>query len=135
MTPAPPTLDDTLAHTEWVRRLARSLVSDADADDLAQEAWEASLAVERPTGGWFAATLRNLAAFRSRTTARRLRRDAATEPPEPDPRPDVMLERLEARGEPAHELHPDETDGLLIPAALAGLVLDAVLAFVVFRSV
>ena len=82
MTPVPPTLDETLAQTDWVRRLARSLVSEADADDLAQDAWEASLSVEQPSRGWFAGALRNLAAFRHRTTARRLRRDAATAVPE-----------------------------------------------------
>ncbi|PZR06679.1 MAG: hypothetical protein DI536_29625 [Archangium gephyra] len=97
MKPAPPTLDETLAQTEWVRRLARSLVSDADADDLAQDAWEASLSVDDPSRGWFAGALRNLAAFRHRTTARRVRRDAATERPEPEPTPDVVMERLEAQ--------------------------------------
>ncbi|MGV3624982.1 MAG: hypothetical protein ACO1OB_29450 [Archangium sp.] len=64
-------LDDTLAQTDWVRRLARSRVSDAGADDLAQDAWEASLSVDSPSRGWFAGALRNLAAFRHRTTAPR----------------------------------------------------------------
>ena len=96
MDPFPPTLDETLAQTEWVRRLARSLVNDADADDLAQDAWEASLSAERPSRGWFAGALRNLAAFRHRTTARRMRRDATVETPEPEPTADVVMERLEA---------------------------------------
>lgn len=97
MNPTPPTLDHTLAQTEWVRRLARSLVNDADADDLAQDAWEASLSVDSPSRGWFAGALRNLAAFGHRTTARRVRRDAATEPLEPGLTPDVVMERLEAQ--------------------------------------
>ncbi len=46
-----------------------------------------------------------------------------------------VLKRLEKRDEPARELQPDDADGLLIPAALAGLALDAALTFAVFRSV
>lgn len=97
MTPVPPSLDDALSNTTWVRRLARSLTSDADADDLAQDAWEAALSVDHPSRGWFAGALRNLAAFHHRTTARRVRRDTAVELPEPEPTPDVVLERIEAQ--------------------------------------
>lgn len=96
MTPAPPTLDDTLTQTEWVRRLARSLVSDADADDLAQDALEASLSAPGPVSkGWLAGVLKNLAAFRHRSTSRRVRREASVPDVEPAPTPVEVLERLE----------------------------------------
>ena len=41
---APVPVDELLAHREWVRRMAGSLArDDAEADDLAQEAWVTAL--------------------------------------------------------------------------------------------
>ncbi|MFT3713046.1 MAG: sigma-70 family RNA polymerase sigma factor [Archangium sp.] len=97
MTPAPDSLDDALTHAEWVRRLARSLVSDADADDLAQDAWEASLRAEPEGRGWWATTLRNLAAFRHRSASRRIAREASASESEAAPSAEEVLERLEAQ--------------------------------------
>jgi RNA polymerase sigma-70 factor (ECF subfamily) len=64
-----------LAHSGWARRLARHLVSEAQVDDLVQDALVAGLrrppAGDRPIRGWLATVLRNLAL--NRTTAERRR--------------------------------------------------------------
>ncbi|MCE9637488.1 MAG: sigma-70 family RNA polymerase sigma factor [Planctomycetes bacterium] len=63
--PRPTTrIESLLTQHAWVRGLARKLVrSDADADDLAQEAWLAAVKSpprsESAARGWFAAVLRN----------------------------------------------------------------------------
>jgi RNA polymerase sigma-70 factor (ECF subfamily) len=69
-----------LAQVEWVRRLARSLVSGDDrADDVAQSAWLAAL--QRPPAhrdnvrGWFAVVTRNVAQKLVRGELRRRRRE------------------------------------------------------------
>ncbi len=68
--------------TTGLRRLARGLVrSDADAEDLVQDAWVAALRSppddERRLGGWLRRTLRNLAADRRLGEARRARHEQA----------------------------------------------------------
>ncbi len=77
---APVPVDELLAHREWVRRMAGSLArDDAEADDLAQEAWVTAL--EHPPShaaslrGWFAALLRHRLINRRRAEARRSARD------------------------------------------------------------
>src|SRR5688572_8917423 len=57
--------EDLLSHTEWVRRLARSLAGDdATADDLVQETWIAASRrppdLDRPVRPWLAVVVRNL---------------------------------------------------------------------------
>jgi RNA polymerase sigma-70 factor (ECF subfamily) len=73
--PGRPTVEALLSHVEWVKRLARLLVADAqDAADVEQETWRAAL--ERPPRHagqlkrWLAAVTRNVARklARSRTT-------------------------------------------------------------------
>src|SRR6185436_14680515 len=65
---------ELLAHSSWVRRLARSLVaSEADAEELVQETWVAALR-RPPTEGsparpWIARVVRNLAARRWRRSS------------------------------------------------------------------
>ncbi len=74
--------ESLLAHSEWVRRLARSLVADPNhADDLVQRTWVAAL--ERPPGehvplrAWFGGVLRNLAKQDRRADDRRVARERA----------------------------------------------------------
>lgn len=69
--PANPRGDDLLEHLDWVRRLARSLVRDANvADDLVQDAWLAALRhpppADRPRRPWLARVLRNALLQRER---------------------------------------------------------------------
>jgi RNA polymerase sigma factor (sigma-70 family) len=76
----PISLDRLLAHREWVRRMARSLVRDEnEADDLEQDMWLETL--ERPPRsgrslrGWFASALRHDVVDRRRSGAFRARRE------------------------------------------------------------
>jgi RNA polymerase sigma-70 factor (ECF subfamily) len=69
-----------LAHRDWIRALARTLVSDASrADDLAQEAWIAAHARPprdvRNLRAWLAEVVRNLARTGARAESRRARRE------------------------------------------------------------
>lgn len=96
-----PTLPEDLAsHAEWLRRLARSLLRDAeDAEDLAQEAWVVALesrsrpgAPDRP---WLAGVLRNLARFRLRSDVRRRAREQQAAQPSGPSNDSDPLERIE----------------------------------------
>ncbi len=71
-----PQLDALLAHADWVRSLARRLVTDPnDADDIEQRAW--LVAARRPpkhlasARGWFARVVRRLAKDAGRSSSRR----------------------------------------------------------------
>ena len=64
---------DILQHAEWVRRLALALVKNPDdADELAQETWEAALSRPPREAGplrpWLAGVVRNLARMRARSS-------------------------------------------------------------------
>ena len=78
--PGTPTLQDLLAHKEFLRRLAVALASESDADDAVQETW--LIAMQRPPKdqrnlrGWLRTVLRNVLTDRSR---RRERRQALVE--------------------------------------------------------
>src|SRR5262245_996208 len=80
------TIDELLAHSAWVRRVAASLVRE-DADDIIQSTWLAAL--ERPPAadtnlaGWLATVARNLVRNRARGGARRTSREQAA-PHEPE---------------------------------------------------
>jgi len=93
-------LTELLTHREWVRRLARSLVSDAaTADDLAQDAWVAALRAP-PTDpsavrGWFRRVLVRLAMNRRRGTDRRAAREQAVAQAGEAPTPADAVARIE----------------------------------------
>jgi len=77
--------DALLRHGDFVRRLARSLVAEADlAEDVAQETWLAAL--RRPPRhatnlrGWLGAVVKNLARLQRRTDVRRLARELRATP-------------------------------------------------------
>lgn len=91
---------DILQHGEWVRRLALALVKNPDdADELAQETWEAALSRPPREAGplrpWLAGVARNLARMRARSSGRRVRREESSVVPEPAQSPDELLERIE----------------------------------------
>ncbi|MSR61572.1 MAG: sigma-70 family RNA polymerase sigma factor [Planctomycetes bacterium] len=89
-----------LAHTDWVRALARGLLrSDpALADDLAQEVCLAALYRPRLAGGslagWLAGALRNLVRQHRRGEGRRRAREAAVARAERQPSAFELVERL-----------------------------------------
>jgi RNA polymerase sigma factor (sigma-70 family) len=92
---------ELLAHTDWMRSLARSLVTDsASAEDLVQETWAAFMK-EPPrnqdaTRSWLARVLRNFAFRRRRTEVHRLRRERIAARPENTRNdPAEILERAE----------------------------------------
>ncbi|HEX5138273.1 MAG TPA: sigma-70 family RNA polymerase sigma factor [Planctomycetota bacterium] len=74
------TTDQLLRHADFVRRLCRGILSDADAaDDVAQDTLAAALGRPgiRAPRAWLAAVARRLAARHVRGEARRARREAA----------------------------------------------------------
>ncbi|MEN8150531.1 MAG: sigma-70 family RNA polymerase sigma factor, partial [Planctomycetota bacterium] len=91
-------IESLLQHRDWVRRVARALVStEAEAEDLEQEAW--LRAVARPPaseGGakaWFRTVLRRVARDRWRTRSRREDRESRIEPTSPTaPTADLVAE-------------------------------------------
>lgn len=73
-----------LAHADWLRDLARTLVGGADADDAVQDTYVAALRSppdpELPAKPWLARVLRNASRMSHRSATRRARReDAATQ--------------------------------------------------------
>ncbi len=94
-------VEDLLEHTEWVRRLALSLVRcESAADDLVQQTFLTAL--EHPpqeqgaTRGWLARVMRNIAIDRSRRQLRRQMRE------------DLAVTRTEMRNVGQEELLPAE---------------------------
>src|SRR5262245_22609402 len=101
----PPTAEDLLAHSGWLRRLAVSLVGPAaGADDLVQETWLAALRhpPERdgPLRPWLGRVLRNLVKMRHRAGAVRLEKRPEVERLEEERAetvsPEAVLDRFEA---------------------------------------
>jgi RNA polymerase sigma-70 factor (ECF subfamily) len=100
MSEAAPVPEDLLRHAEFVRRLARSLLSDPHAaEDLVQDTWQASL--EHPprhggdARGWLARVTRNFARRRWRAQERRRARESEVARPEALPPAEAALEREE----------------------------------------
>lgn len=93
-------IDDLLREAAWVKRLARSLVRDADAaDDLVQETWISALTrPPRDSGnlrGWLATVLRNALRQRHRRETTRDRHEHRSPTPSPPSSPDELAERVE----------------------------------------
>jgi RNA polymerase sigma factor (sigma-70 family) len=98
---------DLLAHREWVSRVARALVRDADtAADLEQDLWVETL--ERPPvvrtslRGWLATALRRDVLSLRRGAARRTRRETAAARPEAQSSTDEIVARAEAADRVMH---------------------------------
>jgi len=97
----PPSPQDLLQHSAWLRRLAASLVGDAAADDLVQETWIAAMRSppdgERPLRPWLSTVLRNLARMTWRSSESRSRREAESDVPEPTPSPEDVVARAQTQ--------------------------------------
>jgi RNA polymerase sigma-70 factor (ECF subfamily) len=90
------TLDDLLAHGDWMRGLARRLLGDRDeADDLVQETWLNALRVPPARGQtlrpWIATVLLNLIRSRARSRARAQVRHEQLPAPEAAPTAEEVL--------------------------------------------
>ncbi|MBI1851614.1 MAG: sigma-70 family RNA polymerase sigma factor [Planctomycetes bacterium] len=93
-------IEELLAHSAWVRRLAARLVADpATADDLVQETWLAAMRRpprdDRPVRPWLARVIRNVARQFRRGERRRANRETAAASDATLPSPDELLERVE----------------------------------------
>ncbi|MCE9638239.1 MAG: sigma-70 family RNA polymerase sigma factor [Planctomycetes bacterium] len=96
----PVPIEALLAHRDWVRGLARSLVTDPGlADDVEQETWLAALrhpphdaVTVRP---WFVTVARNFARQGRRGVMRRSRREEAVARPERQPATDEVVAQAE----------------------------------------
>ncbi|MEO1695954.1 MAG: sigma-70 family RNA polymerase sigma factor [Planctomycetota bacterium] len=95
------TVDDLLAHSGWLRALARRLVGEAGADDLVQEVW--LRATRRPPAhaespkGWLRAVLRSVHARQVERSVARSDREQAVAATEPLPSGVELLEKAEAQ--------------------------------------
>jgi RNA polymerase sigma factor (sigma-70 family) len=95
--------ESLLAQTEWMRRLARSLVrDDAQADDLVQDAMAAALRSppRDPLAlpAWLATSIKNGARQLWRGEGRRAVREEAASRPEPQPSAAEVVARAEEHG-------------------------------------
>ncbi|MFK5956204.1 MAG: sigma-70 family RNA polymerase sigma factor [Planctomycetota bacterium] len=103
MPPRTPDLDALLAHSGWVRSLARSLVSDpSSADDVEQQAWVTALQHPPSHGGnlrsWWATVVRSVAGkgWREQGRRREVEEELRTLGGEANSvTPDDLAERLE----------------------------------------
>jgi len=90
-----------LAETAWLKRLARRMIGEEDADDVVQDACAAALASgpRDPSRlrGWLASVVRNAARQRYRDRMRRLRREAAAARGEAAPEGDDVVIRAETQ--------------------------------------
>ncbi len=99
---ASPDLEVFLAEAPWLRRLAASLASPADADDLVQAAYE-RLVTHPPAHlqsprGWLRQVLRNAHRMRVRASARREARESEGPVPEPLPSAATLAARAQVLG-------------------------------------
>jgi RNA polymerase sigma-70 factor, ECF subfamily len=94
-------LEDLLAQSDWLGRLAHRLASPADADDAVQDTWLAAQRAPpdpaRPPRPWLAEVLRNLLRARWHADQRRRRREQthATLTPDREAAVDAVYERVE----------------------------------------
>lgn len=92
-----------LAHSDFVRGLARSLLADRNAaNDVVQQTWVAAMTHKgkeiRSLPAWLAAVVRNFARLRMRSDERRRRREQAVARPEGLPSTEEIIEREAVRG-------------------------------------
>ncbi len=118
--------DDLLEQLEWLRGLARSLVSDpSTADDLVHDAWlkarrgiPAQLATRSELRRWLAAVARNLARTRGARESRRTDVETRAQADRANsPGSDELVERANLQAELARELlrlEPDLRDAVLL---------------------
>jgi RNA polymerase sigma-70 factor (ECF subfamily) len=95
--PAPANADELLRHAAWLRALARTLVGEADADDVVQETWVAAVA-RRPSAvhslrAWLGAVARNVVRQSARAAVRRREREAVAARRDDAPSTDEVVAR------------------------------------------
>jgi RNA polymerase sigma-70 factor (ECF subfamily) len=93
-------VEELLAESDWVRRLARALVSDPDAaEDVAQQALVAALErppkADRPLRPWLRVVVENFARMRRRSEGARARREEQVARKEADTSTEAAYERVE----------------------------------------
>jgi RNA polymerase sigma factor (sigma-70 family) len=98
---APVPIEQLLAHREWVRRVARAMVSDEnDADDLEQGLWLEALQRPPRSGrslrGWFFTALRRDWTDARRSEDSRARREESTARPEAIPSAEELVAKADA---------------------------------------
>lgn len=94
-------------HAPWMRRLARGLVGESDADELVHEAWlrlDEAREPSRSRAGYLAAVVRTLALKRRRGERRRARREALVARDEALPSAAEVAARVEIARRVAEEL-------------------------------
>ena len=92
---------ELLAELSWLRRLARRLVGEAQADDLAQDVATAALEAQPPRGPrrpWLTGVAHRLAAMRRRDQGRRSRLERRTARSEADDSEAARVERVRVAG-------------------------------------
>lgn len=100
-TPAAPSPQQLLMHTEWLARLASALVGDAAALDIVQDTYEIALTKppgrEGPLRPWLGGVARNIAWVTKRSRLRRERRELrqAAVPAETVPTPEELVTRVQ----------------------------------------
>ncbi len=98
--PPPPDVDALLSQIGWVRNLARTLVGDVHADDLAQDTILRALEAPPRHGtnvrGWLATIARNLSRANYRSDQRRKKRHDKVARPDEAPTPDQLFAVAEA---------------------------------------
>jgi RNA polymerase sigma-70 factor, ECF subfamily len=100
-TPPPPALEELLEQFAWVRNLARTMVREADAEDLAQETMLRAIQSPPRHGqnirAWLAQISRNISNSNRRRDKRRVAKMAEKAPkPREVPRPDEVFIKQEA---------------------------------------
>ena len=95
--PDPAHADELLRHAAWLRALARTLVGEADADDVVQETWVAAVA-RRPSAvhslrAWLGAVARNVVRQSARAAARRRERETVAARRDDAPSTDEVVAR------------------------------------------
>jgi len=103
-------LEKLMSELSWLKRLATALVrNESDADDLVQETW--LLATKhaptdgRPLKPWLSRVALNLVRMQSRSSKRRVAREAAVEPPvDTSPTSDELVDRVRAQRVVADEV-------------------------------
>ncbi|MEW6745473.1 MAG: sigma-70 family RNA polymerase sigma factor [Planctomycetota bacterium] len=96
-----PSLEGLMAHSAWVRALARRLVQDESrADDIVQETWLAALEHPPQPGwglrSWLGAVVRNTVYLARRSQRRRERRERLAPIPAPPTSPEEAVEQVAA---------------------------------------
>src|ERR1051325_4690764 len=89
-------VDEVLAQSGWIRRLARRLVVDAaEQDDVVQDAWMEALrhaGRARALKPWLAGMLRNLVRMERRSQALRRSKEGVEEAASPPATPEQLVE-------------------------------------------